>query len=185
MLKFVLLCASALALSACSEKGSGGSADKNGNGIIDSQERTAEMDYDAFIPMKAGLWETNFVFTDINVPTLGKAEKQQIMNEVTKSTSSRSCLTEAEATTPDADFFGGNGAEKCVYKAFDVSGQNVRMKLSCGMESMGSVDMELTGVMGATEFNYDSRVDIRLPMVGKVAMQGNAMGKYIGACPAS
>jgi hypothetical protein len=61
----------------------------------------------------------------------------------------------------------------------------VRMKLSCGMESMGSVDMELTGVMGESEFNYDSMVDIRLPMVVKVAMQGNAMGKYIGACPAS
>ena len=82
-------------------------------------------------------------------------------------------------------FFGGDGAEKCVYKAFDVSGQNVRMKLSCGMDSMGSVDMELAGVMGETEFNYDSTVNVRLPMVGKVAMQGNARGKYIGACPAS
>lgn len=185
MLKFVLLSAAALALSACSEKVPDASADKDGNGIIDSQERAAEMDYDAFIPMKAGLWETNFVFTDINVPTLGKAEKQRIMNEVAKSASSRSCLTEAEAKKPGADFFGGNGAEKCVYKAFDVSGQNVSMKLSCGMESMGSVDMELTGFMDETEFNYDSRVDIRLPMVGKVAMQGNVLGKYIGACPAS
>ena len=185
MLKFVLLCASALALSACSEKGSGGSADKNGNGIIDSQERTAEMDYDAFIPMKAGLWETNFVFTDINVPTLGKAEKQRVMNEVAKSTSNRSCLTDAEAKKPAANFFVGNGAEKCVYEAFDVSGQNVRMKLSCGMDSMGRVDMELNGVMGKTEFNYDSKVDVRLPMVGKVAMQGKAKGKYMGDCPAS
>ena len=185
MLKFFLLSSAVLALSACSDKGADGSAGKGANGIIDSQERTAEMDYDAFIPMKAGLWETNFVFTDINVPTLGKAEKQQIMNEVAKSASSQSCLTKAEAKKPDADFFGGNGAEKCVYKAFDVSGQNVRMKLSCGMDSMGSVDMELSGVMGETEFNYDSRLDVRLPMVGKVAMQGNAMGKYIGACPAS
>lgn len=185
MLKFVLLCASALALSACSEKGSGGSADKNGNGIIDSQERVAEMNYDAFIPMKAGLWETNFVFTDINVPTLGKAEKQRIMNEVAKSTSSQSCLTEAEAQKPDANFFGGNSAGKCAYEAFDVSGKNVRMKLSCGIDSIGSVDMELAGVMGETEFNYDSTVNVRLPMVGKVAMQGNARGKYIGACPAS
>ena len=161
------------------------SADKDGNGVIDSKERTAEMNYDAFIPMKAGLWETKFVFDDINVPTLSKAQRQQIMDAVAKSASSQSCLTDAEAKKPGADFFGGDGAEKCVYKAFDVSGQNVCMKLSCGMESMGSVDMELTGVMGESEFNYDSMVDIRLPMVGKVAMQGNAMGKYIGACTAS
>ena len=170
-----------LALSACADN----SADKDGNGIIDSEERAAEMDYDAFIPMKAGLWETKFVFADINVPTLGKAEKQQIMDEVAKSASSKSCLSEADAKKPGADFFGGNGAEKCVYKAFDVSGQNVQMKLSCGMDGMGSVDMELAGVMGETEFNYDSRVDVRLPMVGKVAMRGKATGKYVGACPAS
>ena len=183
MRKFFLLSAAALALSACSNKGSD-SADKDGNGVIDSQESAAAMDYDAFIPMKAGLWETNFVFADINVPTLGKAEKQQIMNEVAKSTSSQSCLTDAEAKKPAADFFGGNGAEKCVYQAFDVSGQNVRMKLSCGIDSMGIVDMELAGVMGETEFNYDSKIDVRLPIVGKVAMQGKAMGKYLGACPA-
>ena len=170
-----------LALAACADN----SADKDGNGIIDSEERAAEMDYDAFIPMKAGLWETKFVFADINVPTLGKAEKQQIMDEVAKSASSKSCLSEADAKKPGADFFGGNGAEKCVHKAFDVSGQNVQMKLSCGMDGMGSVDMELAGVMGETEFNYDSKVDVRLPMVGKVAMRGKATGKYVGACPAS
>lgn len=177
-LKTSILALAIVTLASCSDT----SADKDGNGVIDSDERAAEMDYDAFIPMKAGEWETRFVFTDINVPTLGKSEKRQIMDEVAKSASSRSCLTEAEAKKPGADFFGGNGAEKCVYKAFDVSGQNVRMKLSCGMEGMGSVDMELAGVMGETEFNYESKVDVRLPMIGKVKMTGNATGKYVGTC---
>lgn len=168
-----------ISLVSCSDNG----ADKDGNGIVDSKERAAEMDYDAFIPMRAGLWETKFVFSDINVPTLGKSEKQQIMDEIAKSASSRSCLSEAEAKKPGADFFGGDGAEKCLYKAFDVSGQNVRLKLSCGMEGIGSIDMELAGVMGETAFNYESAVDVRLPMFGKVKMKGNAIGKYIGACP--
>ncbi|MGH8338039.1 MAG: DUF3617 family protein, partial [Gammaproteobacteria bacterium] len=72
-----------------------------------------------------------------------------------------------------------------VYKSFDVAGQNVKMKLSCTMDGMGSVDMELAGVMGETEFNYESEVDVRLPMVGKVRMRGNAIGKHVGACPAA
>jgi hypothetical protein len=38
-----------LALASCSDN----SADRDGNGIIDEEERSAEMDYDAFIPMKA------------------------------------------------------------------------------------------------------------------------------------
>lgn len=185
MFKFFLLSAATLALSACSGNGADANADKDGNGVIDGQKRTAAMDNDAFIPMRAGLWETNFVFSDINVPTLGKTEKQQIMDKMSKSTSSQSCLTDGEAQKPAADFFVGNGAEKCVYEALDVSGQKVRMKLSCSMDSMGRVDTELTGVMGKTEFNYDSKVEVRLPIVGKVAMQGKASGKYMGDCPAS
>jgi hypothetical protein len=59
------------------------------------------------------------------------------------------------------------------------------MKLSCAMEGMGTVDMALAGVMGETEFIYDSKVDVRLPMVGTVAMKGKTTGKYVGACPAS
>ena len=170
-----------VSLVSCADNG----ADKDGNGVIDSEERAAEMDYDAFVPMKAGQWETKFVFSDINVPTLGKSQKQQIMDEIAKSASNRSCLSEAEAKKPGADFFGGDGAEKCLYKAFDVSGQNVRMKLSCGMDGLGSIDMQLAGVMGETAFNYESEVDVRLPMIGKVKMKGNAIGKYVGDCPAS
>jgi Protein of unknown function (DUF3617) len=169
-----------LILSSCSDN----SADRDGDGTVNSAERAAEMDYDAFIPMKAGLWETKFTFADIDVPTLGKTEKQQIMEEVAKGASSRSCLSAQEAKKPGADFFGGNGAEKCVYKSFDVSGQNVKMKLTCGMEGMGSVEMDLSGVMGETEFNYETEVAIRLPMIGKVKMRGNAIGKHSGECPA-
>ncbi len=170
-----------LLINGCAEN----SADKDGNGFIDSKERAAEMNYDAFIPMKAGLWETKFVFDDINVPTLRKAQKQQIMDAVAKSASSQSCLTEVDAKRPGADFFGGNGAEKCVYKTFDVSGQTVNMNLSCAMEGMGTVEMALAGVMGETEFIYDSKLDVRLPMVGTVAMKGRKTGKYVGSCPAS
>lgn len=170
----------AVALLSCSDN----SADRDGDGLVDSAERAAELDYDAFIPMKAGLWETKFLFTDIDVPTLGKSEKQQIMKEVAKGASSRSCLSPDQAKKPGADFFGGDGAEKCMYKSFDVSGQNVKMTLTCGMDGMGSVDMELAGVMGETEFNYESEVAVRLPIVGKVKMEGNAIGKYVGTCPA-
>ncbi len=170
-----------LTLSSCSDK----SADSDGDGTVDSAERAAEMDYDAFIPMKSGLWETKFAFTAIDVPTLSNAERRQIAEEVAKGASSRSCLSPKEAEKPGADFFGGNGAEKCVYKSFDVAGQNVTMKLSCAMEGMGTVDMALSGVMGATEFNYATDVAIRLPMIGRVKMKGNAIGKHLGACPAA
>ena len=150
-----------------------------------NSERDAEMDMAGFVPMKAGLWETKLVFSDIDLPSLGKGQRRQIMDEMAKNASGRTCLSADTGAKPAADFFGGDGAENCVYKKFAVSGQNLKLQLSCGMEGMGTADIALSGAMGKTEFNYDSAVAIRLPMVGKVKMTGNAIGKYVGACPAA
>ena len=170
-----------LALSSCSDS----SADRDGDGSVDATERAAEINADGFIPMKPGRWETKFTFTEIAVPTLGKAEKRQIMDQMAKGASSVSCLSEAEAKKPGADFFGGEGADKCVYRTFDVSGQSVKMGLRCGMEGMGSVDMNLSGKMTDATFDFDTEMALRLPMVGKVELKGTALGKHAGACTGS
>jgi hypothetical protein len=167
-----------LALTACADD----SSDHDGDGKVSAKERATEMATDGFIPMQSGRWETKFVFNDIDVPTLGKNKKQQIMDEIAKIASSASCLSPEDAKNPGADFFGGKGAENCTYKTFDLSGQNARMKLVCSMEGIGSVDMDLNGSMGADSFNFDSNVAMRLPMVGKVSLTGTAQGRYAGAC---
>ena len=167
-----------LLLSSCSDD----SADRDGNGAVDAGERAAEINADGLIPMKPGRWETNFTFTDIAVPTLGKAEKQQIMDQMAKGASSVSCLSAAEAKKPGADFFGGEGADKCVYRSFDVSGQKVKMTLRCGMEGMGSVDMDLDGHMDEASFDFDTQMALRLPMIGKVKLKGTAIGRHAGTC---
>ena len=167
-----------LALTACADD----SADHDGDGKISAKERATEFASDGFIPMKAGRWETKFVFSDIDVPALGQNKKQQIMSEIAKVASSASCLSEAEAKNPSADFFGGDGAENCTYKTFDLSGQNARLSLVCSMEGVGSVDMDLNGAMAEQKFDFATGVAMRLPMVGKVVLKGTAEGRYIGAC---
>lgn len=167
-----------LTLASCSDN----SADRDGNGSVNESERAAEIKADGLIPMKPGRWETKFIFTEIAVPTLGKAEKQKIMEQMAKGRSSVSCLSEAEATEPGADFFGGEGADKCVYRTFDVSGQSVKMGLRCGMEGMGSVDIDLDGTMTDSTLDFDTVVALRLPMVGKVKLSGTATGKHAGMC---
>lgn len=171
---------SALALSSC-----GDNADENNDGQVSRDERAAEMQHDAFIAMMPGQWNTTFTFNEIDVPTLGKSQKQQIMKEMANGASSSSCLSAEEAKNPGADFFGGNGAEKCIYKKFDVSGQNVKMTLSCTMDGMGNVDMEMKGVIGDDQFNFDADLAMRLPVVGKVKLKGTAVGRHAGACTAA
>jgi hypothetical protein len=176
--RFLLTSLAFLALTACADD----SADHDGDGKVSAKERAAEMASDGFIPMQSGRWETKFVFDDIDVPTLGKNKKQQIMDEIAKIASSASCLSPEEAKNPGADFFGGSGAENCTYKTFDLSGQDARMSLICTMEGIGSVDMDLNGAMAADKFDFDTNVTMRLPMVGKVALKGKAQGRYTGAC---
>lgn len=165
-------------LASCSDN----SADRNGDGQVDGRERAAEMANDAFIPMQAGRWDTEFTFKDIDVPSLNKAQKAKIMAKVAEGSSSSSCLTEAEAKNPGADFFGGRGADNCVYRKFDIAGQNANMTLSCNMEGMGSVEMTMRGVLGDRQFNFDTDVVMRLPIVGKVKLQGMATGRNVGKC---
>jgi Protein of unknown function (DUF3617) len=178
MTKFLLIGAAMLALTSCSDD----SADRDGDGTVSSAERSAEMASDGFIPMKAGRWETRFVFNDIDVPTLGAKQKQQIMAEMAKGASSVSCLSAEEAKKPGADFFGGQGADDCTYRTFDVSGQKARLGLTCGMQGMGSVDMDLNGTMNESRFDFDTNVAMRLPMIGKFKLKGTATGRYAGAC---
>jgi hypothetical protein len=177
-MRFFWLGLAFLALSACADD----SADHDGDGKISVKERASEMASDGFIPMQSGRWETKFVFTDIDVPSLGNNKKQQIMDEIAKIASSASCLSPDEAKNPGADFFGGDGAENCTYKTFDLSGQDARFALVCSMKGMGSVDMELNGEMAAEKFDFDTNVAMRLPMIGKVALKGKAQGRYAGAC---
>jgi Protein of unknown function (DUF3617) len=148
-------------------------------------ETEAEVNFNGFVPMKAGLWETKFLFRDIDLPTLGKGQRREIMEEMAKSGSGRTCLSAASGAQPEAKFFGGKGTENCAYKNFDVSGPNVNMQLSCGMEGMGTADIELSGPMGDTAFKYESEVAVRLPMIGKVKLRGDALGTYVGPCPAA
>ena len=90
-----------LSLISCSDS----SADRDGDGAVNAEERAAEMAADAFIPMKPGRWETKFTFTEIAVPTLGKAERQQIMDEMAKGASRRTPdpgpLLQTEAKCPN------------------------------------------------------------------------------------
>lgn len=170
-------------LTSCSDD----SADRDGDGVVSNSERAAELASDGLISMKPGRWQTQFTFTDIDVPALGKKEKQRIMAEVEKGASSDSCLSVEEAKHPGADFFGGEGSDDCTYSKFDLSGRNARMTLTCSMSGMGSIDMDLKGSLNEDDFAFDAGVVMRLPMVGKVKLKGTAVGRHVGTCesPAS
>lgn len=173
-----LLLATATALFGCS----GNQSDADGDGTISSKERTAELAKNGYLPMQAGRWKTEFKFSEIDVPRLGKDEKQSILREMEQSSSGISCLSAADASKPGADFFGGEGAEDCTYKKFDIAGNRVNMQVSCGMAGMGKVEMDLDGTVGDTQFEYDTKFNVSVPIAGKIKLAGKMTGTYEGVC---
>lgn len=164
-------------LSACSDN-----ADTDGDGSVSRAERAEEMRRDGYLAMQPGRWRMSFAFTDIDVPRLGEQEKASIKSELARGASGLSCLSAADAAKPGPDFFGGEGAEDCSYKQFDIAGNRVKMALSCGMGDLGKAKMNLDGTVGDADFQFDTDLVVQVPMAGKIKLQGTMSGKHEGEC---
>lgn len=157
-------------------------ADTNGDGVVSRDERATEMQRDGYLAMEPGRWRMTFAFTNIDVPRLGNQEKESIKAELGKGASGVSCLSASEAAKPGPDFFGGEGAEDCSYQQFDIAGNRVTMKLSCGMGDLGKAQMDLNGTVGDRDFNFDTDLVVHVPMAGKIELKGTMQGVHEGAC---
>ena len=160
----------------------GAESDTNGDGKVSSEERAKELAQDGYMPVKPGRWKTEFKFTDIDVPRLGKNEKADLLKEAESGASGLSCLSAAEAAKPGADFFGGEGAEECTYKKFDLAGSRAAMHVVCGMGTLGKADMELDGTVSDTRFDFATKLTVSVPLAGKIKLAGTMTGRHEGAC---
>jgi Protein of unknown function (DUF3617) len=179
-LSVAILCATASLVCGCADSGDG-----DGDGKISRQERAEEMRRDGYLAMTPGRWKTDIHFSDIDVPQLAAVQRKQIAAEAGEQAARYACLSKTQAAQPGADFFGGVGSEKCTYTRFDISGNKADMALKCGMGEVGRADMDLRGTVEAEAFQFETKVTVHLPMVGKsrkITMTGQMTGKYEGAC---
>lgn len=171
-----------LALIALASCGRGSESDVDGDGEVSRAERAQEMARDGYMTIQPGRWKMSFNFTEIDVPRLGKKEKEDILRQLATEASGLSCLSKAEAAKPGADFFGGSGAEDCTYKKFDVAGNRASMQVVCGMGSLGKVEMELDGTIGDTRFDFDTKLAVSVPLAGRIKVAGMMTGTHDGKC---
>lgn len=168
-----------LSLNGCNR---GNESDLDGDGKVSSAERSQELAQDGYMQIQPGRWKTQFTFTEIDVPRLGKKEKADLLREVESGASGVSCLSAEEAAKPGADFFGGAGAEDCIYKKFDLAGNRAQMQVVCGMGSLGKADMDLDGTIGDAQFDFDAKLIVSVPLAGNIKLSGKMTGKHDGKC---
>jgi hypothetical protein len=180
MLSTLLSAGVALGLTGCRDN-----ADADGDGKVSTSERSTEMQRDGYLPMTAGRWQTTVTFASIDAPELSPTQRAKIFEAIGKEMVGYNCLSKEQAAQPGPDFFAGAGKENCTYQRFDVAGTRADMALSCKMGAMGRVDMDLSGTAEAATMDFDTKVIVHLPMIGKarkISMAGKMSGKYLGAC---
>lgn len=179
MKKIFLMAVTCVSMAACTDN----SADSNGDGIVNADERTHEMLSDAFIESEPGLWETKTNFTEIDMPAISERKKAKMLEKISEGFSSTSCLSPEDAKQPDADFFGGEGSENCMYERFDMSGQLAEIAVICTIENIGDVKINLNGKMEPTVHAFDTELKISMPGLGDIGMNGTVERKHVGECP--
>lgn len=171
------LAAALLILPGCDDN-----TDTDGDGKVSQTERAEEMARDGYLPIQPGKWNIRFEVKDVKLPAMVKGQADEIKAALSKEAAGHSCLSEAEASKPGADFFGGEGTENCTYTSFDIAGNRAKLGLSCGMGGLGKAAMDLDGTVGDTEFQFDTKLVLEVPMAGKIEIQGATIGKHEGKC---
>ncbi|MAY19796.1 MAG: hypothetical protein CL955_04185 [Erythrobacteraceae bacterium] len=175
--------ASVFALAACG----GTSADTDGDGKISQDEVEAAV---AAVEITPGEWENTVEFTDIQfdksklppeaqafiVPML-ESMKGQVQT-------SKSCVTEEEASKPQAEMFSGNEDADCEYTKFEFSGGQMDMAMTCNDPQSGTAKITNTGSYSADAYDMKMTVELEDNEMGAMTITAASTGKHLGACPA-
>tara|TARA_R110000824_G_scaffold85425_5_gene212326 strand:+ start:12707 stop:13249 length:543 start_codon:yes stop_codon:yes gene_type:complete len=165
-------------ITGCSEQG----ADHNGDGKITAEEVAEEMNE---VTLEPGEWENTVEIVDVKIDGLPEGMPAGVMDSMKgKVTTSKSCITEEEASKPGAQFFAAQEKTNCEVKKFDMSGGAVTSEMACDNMggSPGSMTMTMDGQYGPSSY------DMTMNMVGgaagmKMNISAKSNGKRIGSCP--
>jgi hypothetical protein len=134
------------------------------------------------VALQAGRWETQYRFTEVDLPGLKRSQRDRIASEISKLASGASCLSPGLRNQPNASFFGGEGTSDCSYTQYEVVGGVAKIKLSCNMKGFGTVDIDSSGPIEQDRYDVRTEIGLRLPLVGRINLRGSGTGRYTGAC---
>lgn len=176
------LLASTFALAAC---GGSASADADRDGTITQEEVEAAV---AGVEIRPGQWENTVEFVDIEfddtqLPEEARAFVVPILDSLRgRVTTTNSCVTEEEASRPQAEMFSGNEDADCEYTRFDFAGGEVNMEMTCSDPASGTAKITNTGTYSETAYDMQMRVELEQSEMGAMAISATSKGRHMGAC---
>ncbi len=180
-MRVIYLAAAALVLLGGCSSGSDNGADTDGDGEITRAEMAIEVSDASTASLQPGMWEQTIEFTEMNMPGMPQ-NMQEMMRGQMGSMTMRHCLTAEDVARPDADFFGGEGQENCSYEEFDMSGDRMKVRMTCEGGEGSMVHIGMDGAMHGD--NYTLNIDNRVSGMpgGDMTMKGTFTARRIGEC---
>lgn len=178
MHKFFLMCAAALSLSACSDKG----ADLDNDGKISDTEAESEMSAGGAMAMKPGLWEVRSQYDKVDAPGLAADMQQKMKAQMAEGMTQRSCLTKAQVEKPGMAFFGAPPEANCTFDALDRKSDNVTMTMTCKPGGPIVLKSKMDGKFAAETYTLNVEQSTEGTPMGPVKMTGKIEGKRVGDC---
>lgn len=164
----------ALLLAACSQ-----GTDRDADGKLTSQAIKAEA---SKLVLRPGHWETTTLITDMQVPGL---TPDMLKAATGTRTTTRNCVSQAQAARPDPQVFTGRDDVDCTYQRFSLSGAKIDAAMTCRPPAApGTVALTLAGNHSPTAFAMGMTMNTQLPGAGGMTVKATVSGRHLGACTA-
>ncbi|MEM1052648.1 MAG: DUF3617 domain-containing protein [Pseudomonadota bacterium] len=179
-----VLLTSVFALTAC---GGAPDADTDRDGTITQGEAQAAL-ANSDIGITPGEWENTVEFVEIEFDeSQFPAEARGMMGSVLETmrgqkTTTKSCVTEAEAKEPAAEMFSGNDSADCEYSKFEFAGGSVDMAMTCNDPVSGKATITNTGTYDETSYAMEMDISVEGGEMGVMKISAKSGGKLVGEC---
>lgn len=179
--------ASVLVLAACGGAASDSDTDIDGDGEISQGEVEAAV---ASAKITPGQWENTVEFVEVKLDeSKFPPEMQGMIGPALEGMkgqvrTAKSCVSEEEASNPEAEMFSGNENADCEYDRFDFAGGKMNMAMTCEDPSSGTVKIVSEGTYTDQSYNMEMTVNLVNEKMGAMTISATSTGKYLGACPA-
>ena len=141
---------------------------------------------------RAGKWSVKGQIDDIKVPGMPPELAAQIKRQGAGMDGTTSCVSEADAKKPAADFFTGN--KSCKYDHFTMGNGKIDARMRCSAGG-GTQLTTMTGTYGPENYRMAMTTAMENPAQGSatgmakgldgMTMKLSVEGKRIGACDAA
>lgn len=170
--KFLINACLALALAGCEGSESNATTDSSSTGSEAAASVRSAME------IKPGEWEITEEMVNIEAPNMPPDVAAAIKRNMGEKTTSRRCITPAEATggdfvTPDTD-------AHCTKQGFSFAGGQVQGTMICSTDE-GKATMSMSGRHSGTSFDISSKVT-SANEGGSVTMNSRVTGRRVGEC---